>query len=163
MKRVRGIAAALAAAFCVCLASCRPAEGSRAEDKHPAPPYAGVTVRPAGDAVEVDWKAGDVVKLEFYTQPPGREAASRVLTDAKRLKRALSLLTRMTLHDNAPQDWGERNGTALILELTYRDGTVRTVAYLDGCLRIEGEAPPQGGRWLTVEGRPDLAARMQTL
>ena len=148
MKRVRGIAAALAAAFCVCLASCRPAEGSRAEDK---------------DAVEVDWKAGDVVKLEFYTQPPGREAASRVLTDAKRLKRALSLLTRMTLHDNAPQDWGERNGTALILELTYRDGTVRTVAYFDGCLRIEGEAPPQGGRWLTVEGRPDLAARMQAL
>ena len=79
------------------------------------------------------------------------------------LKRALSLLTRMTLHDNAPQDWGERNGTALILELTYRDGTVRTVAYFDGCLRIEGEAPPQGGRWLTVEGRPDLAARMQAL
>ena len=115
------------------------------------------------DAVEVDWKAGDVVKLEFYTQPPGREAASRVLTDAKRLKRALSLLTRMTLHDNAPQDWGARNGTALILELTYRDGTVRTVAYFDGCLRIEGEAPPQGGRWLTVEGRPDLAARMQAL
>lgn len=111
----------------------------------------------------MDWKAGDVVKLEFYTQPPGREAASRVLTDAKRLKRALSLLTRMTLHDNAPQDWGERNGTALILELTYRDGTVRTVIYFDGCLRIEGEAPPQGGRWLTVEGRPDLAARMQTL
>ena len=78
MKRVRGIAAALAAAFCVCLASCRPAEGSRAEDKHPAPPYAGVTVRPAGDAVEVDWKAGDVVKLEFNTQPPGQIGRAHV-------------------------------------------------------------------------------------
>ena len=50
MKRVQGITAALAAAFCVCLGSCRPVEGSRAEDKHPAPPYAGVTVRPAEDA-----------------------------------------------------------------------------------------------------------------
>lgn len=49
MKRVQGIAAALAAAFCVCLTACRPAEGSRAEDKHPGPrPYAGVTVRAGG-------------------------------------------------------------------------------------------------------------------
>lgn len=68
-----------------------------------------------------------------------------MLTDAKRLKRALSLLTRMTLHDNAPQDWGERNGTALILELTYRDGTVRTVAYFDGACASRARRRPKAG------------------
>lgn len=163
MKRVRGIAAALAAAFCVCLASCRPAEGSRAEDKHPGPALRR-RYRPAGGGCgRGGLEGGGRGKAGVLHPAAGREAASRVLTDAKRLKRALSLLTRMTLHDNAPQDWGERNGTALILELTYRDGTVRTVAYFDGAWRIEGEAPPQGGRWLTVEGRPDLAARMQAL
>lgn len=89
MKRVRGIAAALAAAFCVCLASCRPAEGSRAEDKHPAPALRR-RYRPAGGGCgRGGLEGGGRGKLEFYTQPRAGEAASRVLTDAKRLKRAL--------------------------------------------------------------------------